>query len=313
VRKTDLVLTLTPQIIRTPDIRDEDLVPLFIGTKNNPHLRGKESSPFGPDPFAPDPELDGLIADEAKVDAMSTGAGAAEGAPAAEPQKPAAERVKAPSPEEAGPATPAQVSPEPVEISTTPEAAPADSVEEEDQGPDSHTFTDPRTGRRMIEETIPPSSGEPTPTPEGQLHSQPPVQQFTLSLSPSKLTVAGGGGFAFNLRVAGASNLQQVGMTITYDPAIADFDRGLEGVLMRGDGTATRFSATKTGPGKVRVDLSRLGSRRGATGNGPIASMRFKPVGPGEMKVMVSDISASDPAGSAIPVEVQGADVTVSQ
>ncbi|HXI02508.1 MAG TPA: secretin N-terminal domain-containing protein, partial [Candidatus Saccharimonadales bacterium] len=52
VRKTDLVLTLTPQIIRTPDIRAADLVPLFIGTKNNPHLRGKASSPFGPNPFA---------------------------------------------------------------------------------------------------------------------------------------------------------------------------------------------------------------------------------------------------------------------
>ncbi|MFN7971624.1 MAG: cohesin domain-containing protein [Acidobacteriota bacterium] len=38
-RKTDLVLTLTPHIIRLPNIREEDLEPLYVGTEENTILK----------------------------------------------------------------------------------------------------------------------------------------------------------------------------------------------------------------------------------------------------------------------------------
>ena len=52
IQQTDIVLTLTPHIIRIPDITVEDLQPLWIGTEQNIGLKGAaKQSAFGPSPF----------------------------------------------------------------------------------------------------------------------------------------------------------------------------------------------------------------------------------------------------------------------
>ncbi|HJW14048.1 MAG TPA: secretin N-terminal domain-containing protein, partial [Thermoanaerobaculia bacterium] len=50
---TDLVLTLTPHIIRIPDITDEDLTPVYVGTDANISFQGtpRIESPVGAGPF----------------------------------------------------------------------------------------------------------------------------------------------------------------------------------------------------------------------------------------------------------------------
>lgn len=54
--RTDLVLTMTPHIIRIPDITEEDLAPMWVGTGNNLTFRGVspriESQAGNGDPFA---------------------------------------------------------------------------------------------------------------------------------------------------------------------------------------------------------------------------------------------------------------------
>ncbi len=57
--RTDIILTLTPYIVRLPDIREEDLQAIWVGTSSNLVLKGAERSPFsGESPFA-GKELDG--------------------------------------------------------------------------------------------------------------------------------------------------------------------------------------------------------------------------------------------------------------
>ena len=59
VNQTDIVLTLTPHIIRIPDITPVDLKPLWIGTDQDVGLRGaSRTSPFGA-PFEPDGSEEG--------------------------------------------------------------------------------------------------------------------------------------------------------------------------------------------------------------------------------------------------------------
>jgi len=41
--RTDLILTITPQIIKMPDIREEDLLPVWAGTEENVSFRGSSS------------------------------------------------------------------------------------------------------------------------------------------------------------------------------------------------------------------------------------------------------------------------------
>jgi len=62
-RSTDLVLTMTPHIIRIPDITEEDLAPMWVGTGNNLTFRGvspRIESQAGNDPFAPNRSTAGL-------------------------------------------------------------------------------------------------------------------------------------------------------------------------------------------------------------------------------------------------------------
>jgi general secretion pathway protein D len=54
--RTDLILTMTPHIIRIPDITEDDLAPMWVGTQSNLSFRGlsprlESRSPI--DPFAP--------------------------------------------------------------------------------------------------------------------------------------------------------------------------------------------------------------------------------------------------------------------
>jgi general secretion pathway protein D len=52
--RTDLVLTMTPHIVRIPDITDEDVAPMWVGTGNNLTFRGvspRIESQNGADPF----------------------------------------------------------------------------------------------------------------------------------------------------------------------------------------------------------------------------------------------------------------------
>jgi general secretion pathway protein D len=52
--RTDLILTMTPHIVRIPDITDEDLAPMWVGTGNNLTFRGvspRIESQNGGDPF----------------------------------------------------------------------------------------------------------------------------------------------------------------------------------------------------------------------------------------------------------------------
>lgn len=62
-KRTDLILTITPQIIKMPDIKEEDLLPIWAGTEEKVSLRGTGSriesgvpSPFeGEESIPPEP------------------------------------------------------------------------------------------------------------------------------------------------------------------------------------------------------------------------------------------------------------------
>ncbi len=57
IQQTDIVLTLTPHIIRIPDVTEEDLLPLWVGTEGNIELKGaSKTSAFGPTPFEAEEE-----------------------------------------------------------------------------------------------------------------------------------------------------------------------------------------------------------------------------------------------------------------
>ena len=62
--RTDLVLTMTPHIVRIADITDDDLAPMWVGTQNNITFRGvspRLESQSAVDPFTVRPDLTSTI------------------------------------------------------------------------------------------------------------------------------------------------------------------------------------------------------------------------------------------------------------
>ncbi len=63
-QRTDLILTMTPHIVRMPDITEDDLAPMWVGTQNNMTFRGvspriESNTQF--DPFTPNPNAPGRV------------------------------------------------------------------------------------------------------------------------------------------------------------------------------------------------------------------------------------------------------------
>jgi len=61
---TDVVMLLTPHIVRMPNITEEDLSSLWVGTEDRPRLQGVQGTSFMPSPFEGDEEADVDLPDE---------------------------------------------------------------------------------------------------------------------------------------------------------------------------------------------------------------------------------------------------------
>jgi len=65
--RTDLVLTMTPHIVRMPNITEEDVAPMWVGTGNNLTFRGvspRIESQSGADPFVANPNTGRQLAED---------------------------------------------------------------------------------------------------------------------------------------------------------------------------------------------------------------------------------------------------------
>ncbi len=55
VEETEVLISLTPRIVRAPKVTESDLVPLAVGTQAVPRVKGATPGLFGPDPAAAPP------------------------------------------------------------------------------------------------------------------------------------------------------------------------------------------------------------------------------------------------------------------
>jgi general secretion pathway protein D len=281
IEKTDIVLMLTPHIIRIPDITDEDLEPLWIGTEQNVELRGASrkgafTSPFGNTqegtqyPGIPD------VPEE----------------PAA---KPPAET--APAKEEAAPA-PAGPAP----IIVVPPAAPAPGTNP-DAGATPTDQEKSTTGTGGGGQNGSPDSG-------GQNNAGGPA---TVGFNPSYLTATLGTNFSVDVTISGGTGVGSVPFHLSFDPAVLDFiGAGSVSPFLSQDGTPVFVLATiGSGGREVIVGLSRQGSRPGVSGTGTLIQMTFRPKKPGTTSLNFTDLSVLDPQAQPLPYEKLGMTVVV--
>jgi general secretion pathway protein D len=285
IEQTDIVMLLTPHIVRTHELTVDDLAPIYIGTQQNVGLSG-------PPPLIQPP----AAADDAAAAQMP--------APPAPITTPVPQFLPPPS----GTPVPATGVPPPTPAAppTTPVTPPA-GVSPVPAGVPPVT-TLPPTAAPVTPATVPPR--DPTAAPPAT-PAIPAASSAQITITAPQEFRTAGGPYTVPLAVSNASRLSMITLTVTFNPAVLRVRNVQEGTFMRQGGVTANFTPRiDVATGRVDIAVARSGDQAGASGSGLLAALLFDAVGPGNSLIQVSGV-ASNPEGGALPLQFSPVSVTV--
>ncbi len=282
IEQTDIVMLLTPHIIRTNEITEDDLKPIYIGSQQNLGVGGP------PPLIAPQPDADPVppaAAAPVQVPGARVGPGGVIVAPPPG-SSPVPGTVVVPQNPPPAPAPP-------------PGAAP----------PSGAQATPPSSPVTVVPSTTAPAAQAP-PAADPPI-SSPGIGVAQVTLSPPATVRVGGGPYTVPISVANASRLSAVSLTLVYDPALLRVRTVQEGSFMRTGGAGSAFDQ-QVGPGRVDITITRAGDATGASGTGLLAAVLFDAVAPGAATLTLSG-AATGPGGAAMGLQFRPVTVNVQQ
>lgn len=300
VAQTDIVMLLTPRIIRTQGITEEDLKPVFIGSQQNLALGG-----------APP-----LIAAPAETLPPVRSPSSTPPSPgAALPRSPAAAPGARAIPENAVPAGTTMIAPPgssavPGTVMVPPPQQVAAVTPAVDSRGDRFDAVPAGAPPVPPEPVAPPAPAPPPPAaaaPSTQPSSLGPAQ---IILSPPGATMrVGGGPYLVPISVVNVSRLSTVSFTLAFDPALLHIRAVNEGSFMRAGGAEAVFTQ-QVSPGRVDVTITRPSDETGASGSGLLGAFLFDAIGPGAATLNLSGFGAG-PGGMPMGIQFRPSTVTV--
>jgi general secretion pathway protein D len=308
--RTDVILTLTPHIIRNAEITEADLLPIWVGTEANTSFRGSsaraESETEGPfDGENPSEELNEAI--RRRIQRLPRGlrgdettGGEAQPQPQQKQPPPGVNLAPVAPPTDifrpsvpATPTTPPQVPPQ---VPPPPDEPPA--------GPSSSALDAPGGGQ------------QPAAVVRQAAYRQDDAAAdqgaaVRLWLLPRRLEVAAGDRFEVVVQVSADWPISHLPMTLAFDPQLLAVEGVAAGDFLGAAGKA-EILADFSHPGAVVVGASRLGDQPGVTGAGTLARVTFRALAAGSALVGFSDRKALDGAlRPVLPISVRPAHVEV--
>jgi len=301
IDQTDIVMLLTPHIIRTHEITEDDLKPIFIGSQQNLGLNGP------PPLIAPPPEPAQAFGAVGPTQNLATPTTAIPSSP--NPQRapaPGAAPVVAPppgtspvpgtvlvAPPPSAPAPPAAAEPAPA-APTTPPATP----------PAQPTTTPPAQPA--------PEPAQPAAQPPAVPTTSPGVGSAQVIISPPGTALrVGGGPYTIPLSVTDVSRLSTITLTLIFDPTKLRVRTVQEGSFMRAGGASVSFNQ-QVSNNRIDITLVRSSDATGASGTGLLAAVMFDAIAPGSVTFQLSG-SATGPGGTAMGLRFSPVTVTVQQ
>ncbi|HMF99600.1 MAG TPA: cohesin domain-containing protein, partial [Vicinamibacterales bacterium] len=341
VDQTDIVMLLTPHIVRTHEIMESDLKPIYIGSQQNLGVGGPPPLIAVPEPPRQEPP----------PAAGAAGAAPAAAAPGAAPPGPGNATViqrtpgsvvilppgSSPVPAAgtpppgstpipgtvAVPTTPGQP-PQPPTPPATPEAIPGIAQ------PAPGAATTP-PGAAPAAGATPPAATPPgaAPTPEaanppaatppagaGATPATPPAPSQTSGIGSAQVLISGpttfrvgGGPYTVPLLVADASRLSTVTLTLIFDPTKLRVRSVQEGSFLRAGGVSVTFSQQVNG-NRIDITLARGADATGASGTGVLAAILFDAIAAGPATLTLSG-TATGPGGAAMGLRFTPVTITV--
>jgi general secretion pathway protein D len=303
LQQTEIVMILTPKVIRTHELRDADLAPINIGTQQNLSLTGPPPliAPMPPDePVTPAPRPA-----EPVPPGAFPGSAAAPGVPTSPAAAPPGMPAAGVSP---GPGMPGATAQPTVRL---PEGTTARPVLPPGSSPIPGTTTSPPPAPVPAE----PAPAEPAPPapaapPPAETESPAAAGQVTLT-SPSSEMRVGAGPYTVPISINGVSRVSVLSLSITFNPAILRVRSVQEGGFLRQGGVAVTFTQqVDPTAGRLDISMARTGDAVGASGSGLLAAVLFDPIAPGSAMLTLSGV-VTTPQGQPVPVAFSPVTVTV--
>ena len=316
--RTDVILTMTPHIVRNAEITQEDLLPIWVGTEQNitfrggsPRVESDVEGPFDNNEGTPEEIQDAI---RRRLQRLPRGLRPGENG------QPTVESPGAP----VGPNGPQ--TPPPGGVNLVPVAPP---------------------GSIFQPSTPTPAPGAPQPPPEEQppngsgtgLFSQRPASgtasldvraasladsgkagavvaaassaaAVRLWLSPGKLTVSPGDTFEVRVQAEAGQPVSHLPLSLLFNPKVLAVEKVEAGDFLGGSGEAKVMSDSSR-PGDLVIGASRLGKVPGIKGSGTVARITFRALAAGSSEIGL-DGKALDASLRALAVRSRPALVEVS-
>jgi type II secretory pathway component GspD/PulD (secretin) len=337
ISQTDIVMLLTPHIIRTQALTERNLQEIYIGTAQNPVLGGvppligqttepvtAEAPPAGavPPPVAPPITTQPYgTQGAALVGGAPVGRPTPAGTPVVPPgASPIPGTVMMP-PAQAAAAAPPPPAPPAAQGAVQAGAPPAQAGPPVAAPPAAQAgapVTPPPTAQAAT-----PAGAAPPAQVQGAAAKPPAATPYGLPATPSagapaQVTITvpgpdwrvGQGPYTLTLSALNMTRVSTVTLTLTYNPTALKLRSLQEGSFMRVGVPNTAFAQqADNAAGRIDITISRSGDVVGATGSGPLAAVVFDAVAPGTVNFRVSGM-ANGPGGT-IPLQFSPATVTV--
>jgi general secretion pathway protein D len=323
---TDIVMLITPHIVRDHELTPADVGSIYIGTQQNVGLGGP------PPLIAPQPQTETpQAATPAGTTAPQTPVAGAAGVPnapqpgvpgppvaapmGAQPQNPPLPPGTLPvpglAPQPSTTTPPAGTQPAP---GGTPPAVNPPMTTPPTTPPAGEPTTPPTTAPAAGATPTAPATGAPGTTPPQPGGATPPTRPATptqiIVTPPGTEFRVAGGPYTVPVSINNASRLSVLTLTITYNPAVLRVRSIQDGTFLRQGGiTASYTPKIDAAGGRADIAWARVGDQAGASGSGLLAAVIFDAIAPGSTQISVSGVG-STPDG--VPVTLSFAPVTVT-
>jgi general secretion pathway protein D len=291
---TDIIMTLTPRIVRIPDFTEQDLATLWVGTEDNMQLRGPARDAYGRSPFAPASEVTVSVAP-----------------------------VMNSADDEAGGSVNRIVDRPPSEQSTRAQQAEAQRGNRAGGNRSEARGSQPAGGEGAVpagqEEVGSSGAAPPGDSPTGSEAEEAPGPTApsgpaAVRLVPSKTVYSVGEQVQVDVVIENATNVASTPFHLRYNRNVLEYVSGAAGAFMQQDGKQPVFLAAPIPQGgDVVVGLSRVGGGSGVAGSGQLASFVFRAIAPGDAGFAFSGASVKDSRARNLPAQFGTVPVQVQQ
>ena len=272
--QTDIIILLTPHIVRGPEVTEADLRPIYIGSQQTFSVGGQP-------PLLATPPIETPAAAPVSNPATST--------PIIGQQTPQG-RISVPAGASPVPGT--------VVVPNPPAPAAAAPIVQPVQ---------PQAAAPAPVQPVAPQAATPQDDPP---ITSPGIGSAQVIISPPAGALrVGQGPYNVPLSVTGAQRLSTVTLTVVFDPRLLRVRTVQEGSFLRSGGATVTFSQ-QVNNGRIDITISRGADATGVSGTGLLAAILFDTIAPGAATLTASG-TATGPGNTPMGLQFRPVTLTV--